>query len=204
MAVRDTRYTLLGVYHSGTFKLSVMRCKVHEERGFSILKQTEFRLHYFYKSNVYHFRSKKPQNSSNTSLSINNPTSTRATKIDVASPGRPARNHISMIIPRGIRVPKRRRIILRRTRRIIVHHVMDIRRLAITLGSKLSATHVRRGQCALALVDLAVVENRIRAGGKRRRAGGSAGVEERGWVVADPAIGDPEPPVALVEEIFDL
>lgn len=81
---------------------------------------------------------------------------------------------------------------------------MDVRRPPITQGSKLSTSHVRRRQWPLTLVDFSVIENRIRAICKRRRACGSACTKERGGVVSDPSVRYPEPPVALVEKILDL
>lgn len=81
---------------------------------------------------------------------------------------------------------------------IRIGHVDDVSGTAITCCSELSASHIRRRERGLAVVDFAVEANVVRTSGEGRICRVRAhAAKERARIVSDPAILDRKPPVVL-------
>ncbi len=107
-----------------------------------------------------------------------------------------------MVVPIRIRISKGCRIVKLSAAWIVVGHAVDVRRVAIAGLRPSSTAHIGIRKRPFGLVDLSVVIDHIRAGGESRAANPST--EHGSRIISDPAINDPEPPVALVEIVFDF
>lgn len=106
---------------------------------------------------------------------------------------------ISRRIPIFTKIP---RVIMHTTAEILIHHIMNIRRLPHPRIRKLATPHIRRRQRARTISNLAVILNDICASSER-------GVcmcvgEEGARVVPDPSVVYPEPPVSFVHVVLDM
>lgn len=129
----------------------------------------------------------------------------RPTQVHVAPPARSPLPISAQLVSVGIADDDATAtvVLLIRAAGIRVHHVPDVRALAIALVWEAAAAHIRRGGVLVRVVDLAVIVDRVGALLQGVRGVG-VGAEERGGVVSDPTVEDKEPPVALVEEPLDL